>query len=79
MDYIKKMRAVKTKNQYGFTTEELDQFLLEYPEINKEQFYKAMGAYTCLVYDEGPIINFNDIENAFLTLLNGKQHWANWD
>lgn len=79
MDYIKEMREFKTKNQYGYTSDELDLFLQEYPEINKDQLYRAMGCYTCLVYDEGPIIYFSVIENALLILLNNRQHLAMWD
>lgn len=79
MNYFQRLHAYKTNNPNGFTFEELDQFIAQFPEIKKEKFIEAMGAHTCLVYEEGPIIYVNDIEMAFLRLIGAPMPWMMWD
>ena len=56
----------KTKHSEGFTTSEINELLLNYPDINKDKFYDALQGITGMFKDNDTIIYHCDIEKALL-------------
>lgn len=74
-----KVYNFKTKNKEGFTKEEMDTLLKEFPNINMDRFYDALST-TCMVID-GEIITYHcDVEMALRCGLENRnlRSWE-WD
>lgn len=68
-----------TKYQYGFLGCETNEILEQY-NINKDDFYKALGVNTCMIMD-GQILNYHcDIELALRCVIeNRDKTLEEWD
>jgi|LakMenEpi03Aug12_release.lakeMendotaPanAssembly.Ray.scaffolds.fasta_scaffold00340_6 hypothetical protein len=59
-----KVYNYKTKHQEGFTQSELENLLLNYPNINMDKFDDAMRGCTCMLKDNEIIMYHCDIARA---------------
>lgn len=70
----------KTKYEHGFTKEEQEELLKEFPEISMEKYNEAMFGNTCMMID-GKIITYHcDVEHAlYCGIENRGMTQAEWD
>ena len=54
----------KTKYKEGFTKEEIDSLLKNYPDINMDKFEDALMGITCMMIDDRMIVYHCDIDHA---------------
>lgn len=54
----------KTNSKYGFTQEEIDELLKQFPDIHMDKFNDALRGNTCMVIDDKVISYHCDIITA---------------
>jgi len=62
----------KTKHKYGFTNEEIEDLLINFPDINLEKFYDALYGNTCMVIGNDIITYHCDILVALKCGMNNR-------
>lgn len=74
------IKNFKTKHEMGFTSEEIDLLLEDYPSVSKDKFDETLGTITCTMIDKEVIIYHHDVELALRCCLeNRKMKSYEWD
>lgn len=59
-----KVYGFKTKFEHGFTYQEIDELLKDFPSVSRDDFYEKLGINTCMIV-EREVINYHcDVELA---------------
>lgn len=62
-----------TKHSEGFTKDEIDTLLKDYPGVNKDRFDNALCGIPCMVIDKEIIIYHCDVETALFCGLEDRE------
>lgn len=69
-----------TKNPEGFTGDEINKLLHDFPELNRERFDNAMIGNTCMVIDGKAVIYHCDVLTALRCGLENRDiKFSEWD
>ena len=70
-----------TKNKMGFTSQEIDEFLKEYPQCNMDFFNQSLIGVTGSISDTGEFVFYHsDVYSALkMGLLNKRLSNSDWD
>lgn len=80
MDLKEKVYSFKTKYKEGFTYNEVEELLLDFPNINKEKFDNALTGITVKLIDGHIIIYCDDVLNALRCGLENRDLYSwEWD
>jgi hypothetical protein len=83
IDYVKIQDYVynfKTKYDRGFTDDEINTVLKDFPDINVKKFDEALWCNTCQVIDDKIITYHQDIQKAIICgLQNRDLTTEEWD
>lgn len=69
----KEVYEFQTKNKEGFTDPEIEQFLKNYPELDRQKFENALTGITCMMIDGEFVIYHCDIELAVICGLEKRE------
>lgn len=74
------IKDFKTKSEWGFTSQEIEELLKNYPDVNMDKFNNALMGITCMMVDDELVIYHHDVELALRCgLENRNMKWYEWD
>lgn len=79
-EVTEKVYSFKTKHKHGFTNNELDILLKDFPNISMEKFENALMGNTCILIGGDVVKYHSDIEKALICgLQNRDLNVYEWD
>lgn len=80
MNIKDKVKNFKTESDWGFTKEEIEELLKDFPNINREKFNDALGGITVMLINGKIRIYPCDIEKAlYCGIENRELTNSEWD